>query len=116
MSLAKRLGVDATVNSKGEDYQKQALELTGGKGFDYVFETAGNPVTMQMGFELAANKAKVCFISTPHGTWPFTPKLWENMNRKEFKLTGSWMRLFLSLPGKGMGADRSLFRDRAAEI
>ncbi|MFR3203689.1 MAG: zinc-binding dehydrogenase [[Clostridium] leptum] len=67
LDLAKRLGADAVINSKEEGYQKQALELTEGKGFDYVFETAGNPVTMQMGFELAGNKAKVCFIGTPHG-------------------------------------------------
>ena len=88
------------INSKEEGYQKQALELTEGKGFDYVFETAGNPVTMQMGFELAGNKAKVCFIGTPHVDMTFTPKLWENMNRKEFKLTGSWMSYSSPFPGK----------------
>ena len=46
---------------------------------------------MHMAFELAANKAHVCFIGTPHADLTFTPKQWENMNRKEFKLTGSWM-------------------------
>ena len=100
LDLAKRLGADAVINSKEEGYQKQALELTEGKGFDYVFETAGNPVTMQMGFELAGNKAKVCFIGTPHVDMTFTPKLWENMNRKEFKLTGSWMSYSSPFPGK----------------
>lgn len=100
LDLAKRLGADAVINSKEEGYQKQALELTEGKGFDYVFETAGNPVTMQMGFELAGNKAKVCFIGTPHVDMTFTPKLWENMNRKEFKLTGSWISYSSPFPGK----------------
>ena len=109
-------GADAVINSKEEGYQKQALELTEGKGFDYVFETAGNPVTMQMGFELAGNKAKVCFIGTPHVDMTFTPKLWENMNRKEFKLTGSWMSYSSPVPRKGMGADCSLFRYRPAEV
>ena len=50
--------------------------------------------------ELAANKAHVCFIGTPHQELTFTPKMWENMNRKEFKLTGSWMSYSAPFPGK----------------
>ena len=57
-------------------------------------------MTMQMAFELAANKAHVCFIGTPHVDLTFTPKMWENMNRKEFKLTGSWMSYSAPFPGK----------------
>ena len=30
----------------------------------------------------------------------FTPKQWENMNRKEFKLTGSWMSYSAPFPGR----------------
>ena len=59
------MGADAVINSKEEGYQKQALELTEGKGFDYVFETAGNPVTMQMGFELAGNKLRFALSARP---------------------------------------------------
>jgi L-iditol 2-dehydrogenase len=77
-----------------------AMEYTGGKGYDYVFETAGAAPTMYMAFELAANKANVCFIGTPHVTLEFSQKLWENMNRKEFKLTGSWMSYSAPFPGK----------------
>ena len=55
---------------------------------------------MRMAFELAANKAHVCFIGTPHVDLTFTPAQWENMNRKEFKLTGSWMSYSAPFPGK----------------
>lgn len=55
---------------------------------------------MQMAFELAANKAHVCFIGTPHETLSFTPDLREKMNRREFKLTGSWMSYSSPFPGK----------------
>ena len=55
---------------------------------------------MHMAFELAANKAHVCFIGTPHENLTFTPKEWENMNRKEFKLTGSWMSYSAPYPGR----------------
>ncbi len=100
LALATKLGADAVVNTTKEDYMQTAMELTDGKGYAYVFETAGQVPTMQMAFELAANKAHVCFIGTPHVDLNFTPKMWENMNRKEFKLTGSWMSYSAPFPGK----------------
>ena len=100
LSLAKRLGADEVVNTSEEGYMEQAKALIGGKCYDYVFETAGITVTMQMAFELAANKARVCFIGTPTKELTFTPKMWENMNRKEFHLTGSWMSYSAPYPGK----------------
>lgn len=100
LELAKRLGADEVVNTTKEDYMKTAMELTGNKGYGYAFETAGQVPTMHMAFELAANKAHVCFIGTPHVDLSFTPAQWENMNRKEFKLTGSWMSYSAPFPGK----------------
>ncbi len=100
LALAKRLGADETVNTGNPDFKETAKALTDGRGFDYVFETAGSPVTIQMGFELAANKAHFCCIGTPHKDMTFTPKMWELMNRKEFKLTGSWMSYSSPFPGK----------------
>ncbi len=75
-------------------------DIVGTKGFEYVFETAGAIPTMHLAFELAGNKSNVCFIGTPHADLTFTPKQWENMNRKEFKLTGSWMSYSAPFPGK----------------
>ena len=100
LDLALRLGADEVVNTGDPDFMAKAKALTGGKGYDYVFETAGNPITIQMGFELAANKAHYCCIGTPHKDMTFTPKMWEYMNRKEFKLTGSWMSYSAPFPGK----------------
>ena len=100
MELAKRLGADETINTTQDGFMEKALELTGGAGYQYVFETAGVTTTMYMAFELAANKSHVCFIGTPTKDLTFTPKMWENMNRKEFKLTGSWMSYSAPFPGK----------------
>lgn len=100
LALAKRLGADAVVNTTKENFMEEAMELTDGKGYGYVYETAGQATTMYMAFELAANKAHVCFIGTPHVDLTFTPAMWENMNRKEFKLTGSWMSYSAPFPGK----------------
>lgn len=99
LDLATRMGADYVVNSSKEGYMDQVNEITGGNGFDYIYETAGNTVTMKMAFELAANKAGVCFIGTPTRELSFSVKEWENINRKEFTLTGSWMSYSAPFPG-----------------
>ena len=100
LELAKRLGADEVINTTEENYMEKAMAITEGKGYDYVFETAGQVPTLKMAFEVAANKAHVCCIGTPHADATFTPALWEKMNRKEFYLTGSWMSYSAPFPGK----------------
>ena len=100
LAMAKRLGADAVYNTMDENALAEALGFTQGKGYGYVYETAGQSATMQMAFELAGNKAEVCFIGTPHVELTFSPKLWEQMNRKEFRLTGSWMSYSAPFPGR----------------
>lgn len=111
LALAKRLGADAVVNTLDPDFRKTAFALTGGEGYGMVFETAGNPVTIQMGFELAANKAAFCCIGTPHREMTFTPKMWEYMNRKEFRLTGSWMSYSSPFPGREWALTAHYFKN-----
>lgn len=100
LALAKRLGADNVVNTLHNGFIDTAMAFTKNKGFGFVFETAGNTATMNMAFDLAGNKASVCFIGTPSKDLSFTPKQWENMNRKEFTLTGSWMSYSAPFPGK----------------
>ena len=99
LELAKKLGADYIVNSGKEGYMNQVNEITTGKGFDYIYETAGNTITMKMSFKLAANKAGICFIGTPTRELSFSVDEWEAMNRKEFTLTGSWMSYSAPFPG-----------------
>lgn len=100
LDLAKKLGADEGINTLADDFMKTAMDMTEGRGFDYIYETAGNTITMKMAFELAANKANVCFIGTPTKEISFSVKEWENMNRKEFTLTGSWMSYSAPFPGE----------------
>ena len=99
LELGKRLGADEGINTLQEGFMEKAMELTNGRGYDYVYETAGNTITMKMAFKLAANKASLCFIGTPTRELSFTVDEWENMNRKEFILTGSWMSYSAPFPG-----------------
>ena len=99
LELGKRLGATGGINTLHPDFMAQAMEMTDGKGFDYVYETAGNTITMKMAFKLAANKAQVCFVGTPTRELTFTVEEWECMNRKEFTMTGSWMSYSAPFPG-----------------
>ena len=99
LELGRRLGATAGINTLEADFMEQAMKLTDQKGFDYVYETAGNTITMKMAFALAANKAGVCFVGTPTKELSFTVDEWENMNRKEFNLTGSCMSYSAPFPG-----------------
>lgn len=100
LELARRLGATDTVNTAQDDWMQQVKDLTGGRGFEDVYETAGATATMHMAFELAGNKARVCFVGTPSRDVTFTPRLWENLNRKEMHVTGSWMSYSAPFPGR----------------
>lgn len=100
LELASRLGADVTINTKTEDVKEKVKEYTNGRGFAYVYETAGVNVLQQLAFEIAGNKAKVCFIGTPTRELTFSPEFLEKMLRKEFTLTGSWMSYSAPFPGK----------------
>lgn len=100
LELAKRLGADEALNPAADSFQAEADRITEGKGFDYVYETAGNTETIKTAFSLAAGKAGVCMIGTPTREFSFQVPQWEQLNRKEFTLTGSWMSYSAPFPGK----------------
>lgn len=99
LQLARDLGADITINTRIENVKEKVKEYTGGKGFAYVYETAGVNILQQLAFEIAGNKAQVCFIGTPTRDLSFTPELLEKILRKEFLLTGSWMSYSAPFPG-----------------
>ena len=99
LELAKRLGADEVVNSKEMSLTQAMNVYTDGQGFDWVFETAGSSVTLKNAFTLTANRGHASFIGTPHTDITFTPKEWELLNRKELKLSGSWMSYSAPFPG-----------------
>ena len=100
LEFLKGYGADHTINTTCEGFMEEAMGLTGGRGYDYVFETAGQEATMKIAFRIAATKSSVCFIGTPHKDVTFDPVTWELMNRKEFHLTGSWMSYSAPFPGR----------------
>lgn len=98
-TLIYKMGIDSIVNTSEKDWRERALQITANRGFDFVYETAGSVQTMQQAFQIAGNKAHICFVGTPKKELSFTVQQWEMMNRKEFYLTGSWMSYSGEFPG-----------------
>ena len=99
LEAARKLGADAGVNTLDSDYLGQAMELTDGRGFDYVYGTSGAVPTIKMPLALVANRGYVCYIGTPTGKIYFSIDEWEQINRKEAVVTGSWMSYSAPFPG-----------------
>ncbi|MDR2349332.1 MAG: galactitol-1-phosphate 5-dehydrogenase [Deltaproteobacteria bacterium] len=99
LDLALKMGADGVFDSTTARFEKDALAVTGG-GFDRIYETAGNEATIKSAFKLVKNKGGVCLIGTPTRDFSFTVGEWENLNRKEFTLTGSWMSYGPPFPGE----------------
>lgn len=100
LELARSLGAEEGINTLEEGYMDKVKAFTGGKGFDYVLETAGNTITMKMSFDLVANHGAVSLIGTPTKEITFSIDEFEKLHRKEFTLTGSWMSYSPPFPGK----------------
>ena len=111
LALSERLGADAVFSTLDSDFMAQAMALTGNRGFDTIYEAAGSTATMRYAFEMAAKKARLCFIGTPTEDLTFTPRLWERMNRREFTLTGSWMSCSAPFPGREWAEAARRFAD-----
>ena len=98
--LIHTMGLDSIVNTSEANWLDTVQDITGNRGFDFVYETAGSVQTMQQAFQIAGNKAHICFVGTPKKELTFTVQQWELMNRKEFYLTGSWMSYSAPFPGQ----------------
>ena len=101
LGFARRMGADSGFDTRDADFAERARAATqGGAGFGAVFDASGCEATIHAAFRLAANRARVCVIGTPVRDISFTKAEWELMNRKEFRLTGSWMSYSAPFPGR----------------
>lgn len=111
LELSKRLGADSVISTLDEDFKKQTENETEGKGYDWVIETAGSETTIKLCYELVASRGTVCLIGTPHGSISFSESEWEQINRKEMFVTGSWMSGSAPYPGDEWTMTAEAFRD-----
>ena len=100
LQLAKDLGADYTISTHDENIYDQAKEITSGKGFEYVYEAAGKPETLNYALKLAAKQAKICLLGTQSNDINFNYNIWNLINRKELNIEGFWMSYSRTFPGE----------------
>lgn len=71
LNKALTLGATRIINSKNDSVIETVYECTDGYGVDYVFETAGNPVTAAMTASLVSRGGKIIMVGNIHGNVPF---------------------------------------------
>lgn len=67
LKLAQSLGATEVVNVRHEGWMEQARELTAGRGFDLVFEAAGNPKALDQALQVVRNGGRVVAFSVLEG-------------------------------------------------
>lgn len=97
LEAALQCGADDIITTDGT--MDEALDAAAKAGYDYVFECSGSETTIQLSLRLVANKGTVCFIGTPKKPLSFTIPQFEQINRKECIVTGSWMSYSAPFPG-----------------
>lgn len=99
LETAKRIGADKTVSTEGCTVDELPKELKGCK-FDNVLECSGSDVTIHLALHIVENRGNVCLVGTPKKELAFSIPVWEQINRKECRITGSWMSYSAPFPGE----------------
>lgn len=97
LAAAADLGADLCL-STAELPEEELLRRLGPE-CRFVFESSGADQTMKLALRAVAKKGTVAYIGTPKKDLAFTPALWEQINRKECFVTGSWMSYSAPFPG-----------------
>lgn len=100
LALAEKYGASECINTGETNFKQRIQELTAGRGFEMVVESAGVEFTEKLSLELAGNKGHVMFIGTPAKPITLAPNEFEHINRKELTVRGSWMPYSPPFPGK----------------
>ncbi|HHV62153.1 MAG TPA: galactitol-1-phosphate 5-dehydrogenase [Firmicutes bacterium] len=100
LEVAREYGADICLNTRDEGFQEIIRQETNGRGFELVVEAAGVESTEKLSLEIASNKGKIMFIGTPSRDVSLTRREFENINRKELTIRGSWMSYSAPFPGK----------------
>lgn len=100
LNIAEDYGAHVCINTGEPGFKDKVWELTNGRGFEMVVETAGVEITEKLSLELAANKGNVMYIGTPSKPISLKPQEFEYLNRKELTVRGSWMSYSAPFPGR----------------
>ncbi len=90
IAFAKSLGYTHVLNSRDEDYIKQVMAITGGKGVDVAVEGAGAGTAYAGSVKIARPFGKVVLMGNPLGEMHLSQKDYWEILRKQLSLYGTW--------------------------
>ncbi|MEW9677165.1 galactitol-1-phosphate 5-dehydrogenase [Lentibacillus sp. L22] len=96
LAVANKLGATNTINSNEVDLNEY---FSNHKKPEIVFETAGVAQTQVQSIEIVDHIGKVVYIGTANNEVDFSPKVFEQILRKEIEIRGSWMSYSTPFPG-----------------
>ncbi|WP_138310798.1 NAD(P)-dependent alcohol dehydrogenase [Clostridium sp. 1001271B_150615_H5] len=85
LNMAGTIGARHTVNSSKEDIVTRTAQITGNKGYDVVFETAGSQRTAALTADLVKRGGKIVMVGNVFGETPFN---FFKTNSKEADILG----------------------------
>jgi L-iditol 2-dehydrogenase len=87
IELAKRSGVDLTLNSANENWREELLKETEGKGPHVVIEGTGVPEVISTAFETARDFGRVVILSSTRGN--STINFYRDVHKKALTVVGA---------------------------
>lgn len=116
LDAAREAGVKCVIDASERCWSTDLLKDDFRHGFDYIFDTSGDAGSMVQSFELAANKATICMVGTPKNDMRFSVRQWENLNRKELTIKGSWMSYGPTWPGSAWQEVSVMFSEGSLKV
>ncbi len=87
LEMAKAIGADVVVNSAGQDLLEEVGRAVGKRGFDHVFESAGNPATTKAALDIVRRGGDIIMVGLNHTPTPFD---FYKAARKECDVLSVW--------------------------
>ncbi len=92
---ARKLGFEA-VDLTSERCGEELKALSGGDGFDVVFEAVGSSVTIEQAVDMAGTFGRIVLLGNPKGDLTMEKNVYWSVLRKQKTLLGSWNSSFNS--------------------
>ena len=116
LEVAGAAGLTHLIDVTDAEREKKVHDIVGDAGFTHVFDVAGASESIAYSFKIAGSHGQICLIGNPRSPVTMTAQQWEEINRKELSIVGSWMSYSAPWPGVEWHDAVSLFADGSLRI
>lgn len=99
LDIAKKVGVDVTINSLKTDAVQAVMEATDGHGVDLIIDFSGVPAAQKQAIMMAGKMGRVVFLGISHKGLDLSEKEVDTIMRSQLAVIGSWNSFSAPYPG-----------------